>query len=65
MVWVKQNLVVRQGLRVSECRRGRIVGLVLPGRERGSERLIPEPPATVTSHWVCNLQSFQIDAAHP
>lgn len=37
LVWVKQNLVVSQGWGVSECRRGRIVGLVLRDRERESE----------------------------
>lgn len=34
-------------------------------RERGSERLIPQPPATVTGRRVRNLQSFQIHAVHP
>ena len=62
LVWVKQNLVVSQGWGVSECRRGRIVGLVLRDREREREReRVKEreahPTATSDSDQPLGLQS--------
>lgn len=63
---VKQNLVATwDGELVSAS----VGGLwVCCAGEKGKERMRETHPvatiATGTSHWMCNVQSFQIDALH-